>query len=119
MNEQKGTLFSRIAMPLVIIAIVAYLICSAWMGLRDPFQFTLAYTDTMETSVETSGWVVRSEQAVAGVEGMVQLKREEGEKVGKGQELAVIYQDESYVEDQEQLAQVRSDLSALQYATFS
>lgn len=119
MNEQKGTLFSRIAMPLVIIAIVAYLICSAWMGLRDPFQFTLAYTDTMETSVETSGWVVRSEQAVAGVEGMVQLKREEGEKVGKGQELAVIYQDESYVEDQEQLAQVRSDLSALQYATFA
>ena len=105
-------------MPLIIAAIVIYLICSAWMGMRDPYEFTVAYTDTMETSVDTSGWVVRSEVAITSGEGMVQLKREEGEKVGKGQELAVVYQDESYVEKQEELLQTQSDLSALQYATY-
>lgn len=105
-------------MPLIIAAIVVYLICSAWMGMRDPFEFTVAYTDTMETSVDTAGWVVRSEVAVTGGEGMVQLKREEGEKVGKGQELAVVYQDESYVEKQEELLKTQSELSALQYATY-
>ncbi len=105
-------------MPLVIAAIVVYLICSAWMGMRDPFEFTVAYTDTMETSVDTAGWVVRSEVAVTGGEGMVQLKREEGEKVGKGQELAVVYQDESYVEKQEELLKTQANLSALQYATY-
>lgn len=118
MNQQKGSIFSRVAMPLVIVAIVVYLICSAWMGVRNPYQFTVAYTDTMETSVQTSGWVVRTEQTVVGREGMVQLKREEGEKVGKGQEIAVVYQDESYVENQEELLKTRNDLSALQYATF-
>ena len=118
MNPNKSSIFSRLAMPLIIAAIVVYLICSAWMGVRDPFEFTVAYTDTMETSVETAGWVVRSEVAITGGEGMVQLKREEGEKVGQGQELAVVYQDESYVEKQEELLQTQTDLSALQYATY-
>lgn len=118
MNPNKTSIFSRLAMPLVIAAIVVYLICSAWMGMRDPFEFTVAYTDTMETSVDTSGWVVRSEVAITGSEGMVQLKREEGEKVGKGQALAVVYQDESYVEKQEELLQTQTDLTALQYATY-
>lgn len=118
MNPNKSSIFSRLAMPLIIAAIVVYLICSAWMGVRDPFEFTVAYTDTMETSVDTSGWVVRSEVAITGGEGMVQLKREEGEKVGKGQALAVVYQDESYVEKQEELLQTQTDLTALQYATY-
>lgn len=118
MNPNKSSIFSRLAMPLIIAAIVVYLICSAWMGVRDPFEFTVAYTDTMETSVETAGWVVRSEVAITGGEGMVQLKREEGEKVGKGQALAVVYQDESYVEKQEELLQTQTDLTALQYATY-
>ena len=81
MNQQQGTIFSKIAMPIVIVAIVVYLICSAWVGIRDPYQFTVAYTDTMETSVDAAGWVVRSEQPVAGAEGVVQLKRGQGEKV--------------------------------------
>ena len=44
MNQQQGTIFSKIAMPIVIVAIVVYLICSAWVGIRDPYQFTVAYT---------------------------------------------------------------------------
>ena len=119
MNQQQGTIFSKIAMPIVIVAIVVYLICSAWVGIRDPYQFTVAYTDTMETSVDAAGWVVRSEQPVAGAEGVVQLKRGQGEKVAKGKEIAVVYQDETYVENQEELLQVKNDLSALQYATYS
>ena len=87
MNQQQGTIFSKIAMPIVIVAIVVYLICSAWVGIRDPYQFTVAYTDTMETSVDAAGWVVRSEQPVAGAEGVVQLKRGQGEKVAKGRRL--------------------------------
>lgn len=119
MNQQQGTIFSKIAMPIVIVAIVVYLICSAWVGIRDPYQFTVAYTDTMETSVDAAGLVVRSEQPVAGAEGVVQLKRGQGEKVAKGKEIAVVYQDETYVENQEELLQVKNDLSALQYATYS
>lgn len=119
MNQQQGTIFSKIAMPIVIVAIVVYLICSAWVGIRDPYQFTVAYTDTMETSVDAAGWVVRSDSLWPARRGVVQLKRGQGEKVAKGKEIAVVYQDETYVENQEELLQVKNDLSALQYATYS
>lgn len=119
MNQQQGTIFSKIAMPIVIVAIVVYLICSAWVGIRDPYQFTVAYTDTMETSVDAAGWVVRSEQPVAGAEGVVQAQAGPGREGGQGNGVAVVYQDETYVENQEELLQVKNDLSALQYATYS
>lgn len=117
--KQQGSIFSKIAVPIAIVAIVVYLLYSAWMGVRDPYQFTVAYADTMETSVNASGWVVRSEVVLQAPEGMVQLKRSQGEKVGKGQEVAVVYQDETYVESQEELLQTRDALSLLQYATYS
>ena len=82
MNQSQGSLFSKLLVPLIIVVIVVYLIASAWAGLRNPYQFTVAYADTMETSVTTSGWVVRSEQTVSGAEGVVQLLRNQGEKVG-------------------------------------
>ena len=47
MNQQQGTIFSKVAMPIAITAIVVYLICSAWVGMRDPYKFTVAYTDSM------------------------------------------------------------------------
>ena len=83
MNQSQGSLFSKLLVPLIIVVIVVYLIASAWAGLRNPYQFTVAYADTMETSVTTSGWVVRSEQTVSGAEGVVQLLRNQGEKVAK------------------------------------
>ena len=118
MNQQQGTIFSKVAMPIAITAIVVYLICSAWVGMRDPYKFTVAYTESMETSVNATGWVVRSEVPVSGASGVVQLLRGQGEKVAKGKDLAVVYQDETYVASQEELLQVQTDLTALQYATY-
>ena len=106
MNQSQGSLFSKLLVPLIIVVIVVYLIASAWAGLRNPYQFTVAYADTMETSVTTSGWVVRSEQTVSGAEGVVQLLRNQGEKVGKGQAIAMVYQSETDVESQAELIQL-------------
>ena len=117
MNQSQGSLFSKLLVPLIIVVIVVYLIASAWAGLRNPYQFTVAYADTMETSVTTSGWVVRSEQTVSGAEGVGQLLRNQGEKVGKGQAIAMVYQSETDVESQAELIQLEEDLEALQYAT--
>lgn len=55
---------------------------------------------------------------MSGASGVVQLLRGQGEKVAKGKDLAVVYQDETYVASQEELLQVQTDLTALQYATY-
>lgn len=117
---KQGHIFSKLIVPLIILAIVCYLVFSAWNGLRDPHSFVIAYTDVMEESVDAQGWVIRSEQPVSGGgDGLIQLLRDQGEHVARGAELAVVYQDETYEEYQDQLMQAREDLGALQYATYS
>ena len=39
MNQQQGTIFSKVAMPIAITAIVVYLICSAWVGMLDALDW--------------------------------------------------------------------------------
>lgn len=48
--KKQGTTLSKLIIPLIIAAIVVYLIFSAWMGLRDPYTFVIAYTDTWRTA---------------------------------------------------------------------
>ena len=115
---KQTSILSKLVIPVVIVAILIYLGFSAWMGLRDPYRFFTAYTDAMETSAVASGWVVRREIPISGGNGLVQLQRNQEEKVGKGQVIAVVYQDEQYVEHQEELRQTQTDLTALQYATY-
>ena len=104
MEEKKpGELYTRILIPAVIVAFVLYLIFSVWIGLRNPYTFTAAYTDTMESSALAQGWVVRSELPVASGEGLVQRNREENERVAKDSTIAVVYQDEEYEKHQAEL----------------
>lgn len=116
--KKQGAIFQKIIVPAVIAAIAIYLIFSAWNSLRDPYSFVLVYTDTMEESVEAEGWVARFEIPVSGGGGIIQLKRNEGEKVDKGAAIAMVYQDENYVDNQEKLLRTKADLTALQYATY-
>lgn len=116
--RRTDDLYLKILIPVIFVAIVVYLIFSAWNGVRNPYSFQVVYADTMEDSVASSGWVVRAETPLYNRGGLVQLLRTQGEKVGKGQEIAVIYQDEQYAAHQEELEQVKIDLTALQYATY-
>ena len=116
--SKHGSILSRILIPILFVVIVVYLVLSAWAGLRNPYRFVSAYVDTMENSTPATGWVVRREQPVAGGQGIVQLRREQNEKVGKGQEVAVVYQDEGYIDNQEELVITAADLGILQYATY-
>lgn len=115
-EEQR---YLRLLIPTVIVVFVLYLIFSIWIGLRNPYTFTAAYTDTMENSAAAEGWVVRSEQPIPAAEGLTQIERVENEKVAKGAVIAIIYQDEEYREHQAELLQTRTDLGSMQYATYS
>ena len=73
------SILSKIVIPILIVAILVYLGLSAWLGIRNPYSFVTAYTDTMETSAVGQGWVVRHEVPINGGNGLVKLKREQEE----------------------------------------
>jgi len=118
MNKKKKHIFSKLIIPIVAVLVVAYLVISAFLGMRNAYPTEVVYTDTAEDSLSAYGWVIRSEVPLNGGTGLVQLQRDQEEKVGKGQIIAVVYQDEAYIDHQNALAETAKELSALQYATY-
>lgn len=83
---------------------------------NDPFSTTLVYTYTVNDSVEAEGLLVREEQVLPAQDGIVELTRSEGEKVGVGQTVAMIYRDSQAQDDQAALEALDQEIALLQYA---
>ncbi|MBQ6891520.1 MAG: hypothetical protein IJN47_02800 [Clostridia bacterium] len=104
----------------VMVAIAAAL--SVYFGFyvfdtfNDPFTTTLAYQYTVHDSVEADGLLVRQEQVLAGPGGIVDVTRGEGEKVGVGQQVALIHRDSQAQADQAELERLALEIELLEYA---
>ena len=83
---------------------------------NDPFSTTLVYTYTVNDSVEAEGLLVREEQVLTAQSGIVDVTRSEGEKVGVGQTVALIYRDSQAQADQAQLEALSAEIELLEYA---
>ena len=83
---------------------------------NDPFGTAPVYYYTVNDSVEAEGLLVRDEQVLATQEGIVELTRSEGEKVGAGQTVAMVYRDSQAQDDQAALEALDQEIALLQYA---
>ena len=95
---KQGTLINRIVMLLLLAAVLVYLGVSAWRSFRDPYTLVLSYAYTVDDSLEATGFLVREESVLASPGGIVDLLPEEGEKVSRGETVALLYQNDSGLE---------------------
>ena len=113
---KQGTVFTRIAMLIILLALVGYLAVTAWRGLTDPFSTTLAYSYTEDDGAEVEGILVREEQVLPGQTGIVDLRVDEGERVGVGQAVAYLYQSEEAVARQQTIRALTLEAEQLRAA---
>lgn len=113
---KQGILITKIVMTLLFLALAAYLGVYAYHSFTDPFTSTLSYLHTVDDAVETTGWVVREEQALPRQTGVVDILPEEGEKVAKGQTVAVVYPDEAAMERKNEIRRLELELEQLEYS---
>ena len=113
---KQGTIFTRIAMLIILLALVGYLAITAWRGLTDPFSTTLAYSYTEDDGAEVEGILVREEQVLPGQTGIVDLRVDEGERVGVGQAVAYLYQSEEAVARQQTIRALTLEAEQLRAA---
>ena len=85
--------------------------------MEDPYSTTLVYPYTVRDSVAAEGLVVRDALVLPAQQGIVEVTRSEGEKVGLGQEIALVYRDAQAQADQIQLEQLQMEIELLEYAT--
>mgnify|MGYP007103211176 CR=1 FL=1 len=103
-------------MVLLAAALAVYFGAYAAATLSEPFTTTLVYSYTSYNSVEADGLLAREEQVLPTQAGIVDVTRGEGEKVGAGQTVALVYRDSQAQEDQAQLQSLAMEIELLEYA---
>lgn len=100
----------------IAVALAVYFGLHVFDTLNDPFTTTMAYTYTAYDSVEADGLLIRKEQVLPAQNGIVDVTRGEGEKVGVGQTVALVYRDTQAQSDQAELDALAMEIELLEYA---
>ncbi len=104
----------------VILAIFAVLCIYfgyyVYQAVNEPYHTTLVYSYTADDSVEADGLLARQETVFPVQSGIVELTRSEGEKVGVGQTVALVYQNTQAQADQAQIQALIQEIELLEYA---
>ncbi|MCI7473035.1 MAG: hypothetical protein MSB10_05070 [Clostridiales bacterium] len=113
---KQGSLNARIVMLLVLAAVLISIGVSALRSLRELYPTVLAYTYTVSDSVETTGFLVRQETVLPGQGGTVEVLPQEGEKVSRGETVALLYQSDAGLAQRSTLQQLMLEQEQLEYA---
>ena len=113
---KQGKPFIAFVMVAMFVVLAIYLGVYAFRAFQEPYRTTLVYSYTAVDSVEADGLLVREEVVFPDQSGIVELTRSEGEKVGVGQTVALVYRDTQAQADQAQIQALAQEIELLQYA---
>ena len=113
---KQGKPLITFVIVLLAAALACYLAYYVWGTFQDPFTTTYAYEYELNDSVEAEGLIIRSERVLSGGAGIVDVTRGEGEQVGAGQTVALVYRDGQAQQAQEQQDALALEITQLRYA---
>lgn len=114
--KKQGDFYLKILVIALVCVIVLYFALSVFTASGRTVQTAIATIYEAGDGISTSGYVVRSEQLVTGGGEITVLSRGEGERVSKGQTVAVSYRDSDAQSRQTQIETLQAELEQLQYA---
>ena len=113
----NNSLGMKTLMTAVTLALAAYFSFQAIQYFSDPLTTTLAYNYQVEETISLSGYVVRQEQVLSDeTGGVLQIQREEGERVSVGGTVAAVYTDQASVDCQTEIETLNTRIEQLKYA---
>ena len=113
---KQGNFLITFVIGAISVALAIYFGIYAYNTFSDPYQTTTVYTYTAHDSVELDGLLIREELVLPPQNGIVELIRAEGERVGVGQNVALVYRDSQAQADQAQLEALELEIELLEYA---
>ncbi len=113
---KQPTVITKVVMLMIFLAGMVYLIGAAWQIFTDPFSTIMTYEYTVDDVTEATGWLVRSEVVVPGQGAIVDVLPDQGEKVGAGQTVAVVYRDETALDRSRQRRALELKQQQLSYS---
>ena len=113
----KSNFVTRTIAVLAFLLVVVYFGASVLGYFLDPLVTAAAYQYRGEEGFTVSGYLIREEQVLDGVDSaMVYQPREEGERVSAGGQVAVVYHSQEALSAARQIAELELQLEQLEYA---
>ena len=113
----RGEKFMKAVVVVLVFVVASYLIFSVTRFSGDGFTTYKAVRYEVGDGITTSGFLVRSEQILkAGAGDIIVPTRDEGEKVGKGQVVAIAYRSEAAKARQAQIEALEREIQQMNYA---
>ncbi len=113
----RGEKFLKAVIITICVVVASYLVFSVTTRSESSFTTYKAVRYEVGDGITTSGFVVRSEVPVEDRSGdIVVITRSEGERVGKGQNVASTFKDAAARERQARIDELEKDLSQMEYA---
>ena len=113
---KNNSLSAKLLMAAVTLALLLYFGLQVAGYFSDPLSTTLAYTYRVEETASLSGYMVRQEQVLPGESGgLLQLQREEGERVSAGGTVARVYANQEALDRQKELEDLNARIEQLTY----
>ena len=94
--------------------IVIYIGFYVFNAMDEPYQTAQVYAYTAHDSVPAEGLVIRQAQVISAPSGILEVTRAEGEKVGAGQQLALVYQNSQAQADQAVIEELEMEIELLE-----
>lgn len=113
---KQGRSLITFVMAALAAALAVYFGVYLFNSLNDPYSTTMVYAYTFNDSVEADGLLVREETVIPGQGGIADVTRGEGEKVGIGQTVALVYQNAQAQADQAELDGLAAEIALLEEA---
>ena len=116
---KKTSPLMRILPFAVLAAVLVYFAVQLYNYLSDPVTTTLVTEGQAEDTITLNGWLVRDEEVLPAQSGTLSRVQQEGQRVGVGQVLAMVYANDSALQTVSQIETLELQLQQLQFALTS
>lgn len=113
---KQATIINKVVIAVLCLGVLLYLGLYFWQSYSTAITTTYAFPYTAYQGGEITGIIVRSEVVLSGSSQTVDLLPQEGERVSKGESVAVLYSNTSGVDIQQQISDLQQEIDQLTYA---
>lgn len=113
---KESTLVNKVIIGAMFVAVIAYFAVYLVRGFQDDLVTTTAYTYSVDVGTEATALLVRNEQVISATGEFVDILLEEGEKVAKGGEIALIHASKDSLETRQTIQSLEAEIQQLEYS---
>lgn len=113
---KESTLVNKVIIGVICAAVILYFGVYLALGFQDDLVTTTAYSYSVDVGTPASALLVREEQVISTTGQYVDILLDEGEKVSKGGQIALIHSSQDSLNTRQTIQSLEAEIQQLQYA---